>query len=243
MSDGKQIVQRHQSAAFQQAYVMRERLANSDAVLARRFERRINFRHAFVQPKRPEQIVMAQEQMRVFVKDAIERFRAVPGNGERDQVFIAAAMKERRQIRRLALIQRKKWFHGWVSGKCHHDNWRRGDGLCARQQRIGLAELFQTPSNSRDLLRGAATIDVEMGGARLEPVFLGQWKRLSAYERGKRDSKRNQKKAKAPAHIQGKNGLCCFSSPTVVSGPCPGQSIVSSGNVRIWSRLFRNASA
>src|SRR3982751_5684081 len=39
-----------------------------------------------------------------------------------------------------------------------------------------------------------------------------------------------------------KNGLCSFSSPTVVIGPCPGQIIVSSGNVRIFSRLFRNAS-
>src|ERR1700741_2698292 len=39
-----------------------------------------------------------------------------------------------------------------------------------------------------------------------------------------------------------KNGLCTFSSPTVVIGPCPGQMMVSSGNVRIFSRLFRNAS-
>src|SRR5205823_14385828 len=39
-----------------------------------------------------------------------------------------------------------------------------------------------------------------------------------------------------------KNGLCCFSSPTVVIGPCPGEMIVSSGNVRIFSRLFCKAS-
>src|SRR5437660_7871061 len=39
-----------------------------------------------------------------------------------------------------------------------------------------------------------------------------------------------------------KNGLCRFSSPTAVIGPCPGQMIVSSGNVRIFSRLFRKAS-
>ena len=39
-----------------------------------------------------------------------------------------------------------------------------------------------------------------------------------------------------------KNGLCTFSSPTVVIGPCPGQIMVLSGNVRILSRLFRNAS-
>src|ERR1043166_7080786 len=42
--------------------------------------------------------------------------------------------------------------------------------------------------------------------------------------------------------LPAKNGLCTFSSPTVVIGPCPGQMIVSSGNVRIFSRLFRNAS-
>jgi len=40
-----------------------------------------------------------------------------------------------------------------------------------------------------------------------------------------------------------KNGLCAFSSPTVVIGPCPGQMIVSSGSVRIFSRLFCSASS
>src|SRR5262249_61283546 len=39
-----------------------------------------------------------------------------------------------------------------------------------------------------------------------------------------------------------KNGLCCFSSPTVVTGPCPGQMMVSSRNVRIFSRLSCKAS-
>src|SRR6266496_6573280 len=39
-----------------------------------------------------------------------------------------------------------------------------------------------------------------------------------------------------------KNGLCSFSSPTVVIGPCPGQMIVSSDSVRIFSTLFCNAS-
>src|SRR5437867_8878690 len=42
--------------------------------------------------------------------------------------------------------------------------------------------------------------------------------------------------------LPAKNGLCCFSSPTVVIGPCPGQMIVSLGNVSIFSRLFRKAS-
>ena len=35
-----------------------------------------------------------------------------------------------------------------------------------------------------------------------------------------------------------KNGLCSFSSPTVVIGPCPGQMIVSLGNVRIFSTII-----
>ena len=42
--------------------------------------------------------------------------------------------------------------------------------------------------------------------------------------------------------LPAKNGLCCFSSPTVVIGPCPGQMIVSFGNVRIFSTLLRSAS-
>src|SRR5882724_2805743 len=42
--------------------------------------------------------------------------------------------------------------------------------------------------------------------------------------------------------LPAKNGLCSFSSPTVVIGPCPGQMIVSSDSVRIFSRLFCSAS-
>src|SRR6476619_7442091 len=42
--------------------------------------------------------------------------------------------------------------------------------------------------------------------------------------------------------LPAKNGLCCFSSPTVVIGPCPGQMMVSSGDVRIFSTLFCKAS-
>src|SRR6478736_10554791 len=42
--------------------------------------------------------------------------------------------------------------------------------------------------------------------------------------------------------LPAKNALCCFSSATVVIGPWPGQMIVSSGNVRIFSRLFCKAS-
>src|SRR3954463_657578 len=44
------------------------------------------------------------------------------------------------------------------------------------------------------------------------------------------------------SNFAAKNGLCRFSSPTVVIGPCPGQMIVSFGNVRILSRLFCKAS-
>ena len=35
-----------------------------------------------------------------------------------------------------------------------------------------------------------------------------------------------------------KNGLCSFSSATVVNGPCPGQISVSAGNEKICSRTF-----
>src|SRR4029078_269006 len=44
------------------------------------------------------------------------------------------------------------------------------------------------------------------------------------------------------SNFAAKNGLCCFSSTTVVMGPCPGQIIVSPGKVRIFSRLFFKAS-
>src|SRR5258705_13383456 len=42
--------------------------------------------------------------------------------------------------------------------------------------------------------------------------------------------------------LPAKNGLCCFSSPTVVIGPWPGPIMVSFGKVRIFSRLFCKAS-
>src|SRR6476469_2458289 len=42
--------------------------------------------------------------------------------------------------------------------------------------------------------------------------------------------------------LPAKNGLCCFSSATVVIGPCPGQMMVSSDKVRIFSMLFCKAS-
>src|SRR5690554_4446594 len=45
------------------------------------------------------------------------------------------------------------------------------------------------------------------------------------------------------ANSAAKKGLCRFSSPTEVSGPWPGQITVSSGRVRIFSRLFLQASA
>ena len=41
---------------------------------------------------------------------------------------------------------------------------------------------------------------------------------------------------------QRRTGCARFSSPTVVIGPCPGQMMVSSGKVRIFSRLFCKAS-
>src|SRR2546425_872766 len=56
------------------------------------------------------------------------------------------------------------------------------------------------------------------------------------------NSQHSDEDSRPDSHHAVKNGLCAFSSPTVVSGPCPGHRIVSSGNVRICSRLFRNAS-
>lgn len=46
-----------------------------------------------------------------------------------------------------------------------------------------------------------------------------------------------------PEAGQAKKGLFRFSSPTVVSGPWPGQTTVSSLRVMIWERLVPSASA
>ena len=40
--------------------------------------------------------------------------------------------------------------------------------------------------------------------------------------------------------IHWKNGLYCFSLITVVSGPCPGKTVVFSGNVKIFVLIACN---
>src|SRR5659263_657923 len=46
-----------------------------------------------------------------------------------------------------------------------------------------------------------------------------------------------------PASSPVKNGFPRISSPTVVTGPCPGKRMVSPGNVKIFSRTERSSSS
>ena len=64
----------HGSLRFQ---VMRDWPADADAVAAGRFESGIDFGHALLEPQRPEELVMAQQQMGVFVENAVQRARAL----------------------------------------------------------------------------------------------------------------------------------------------------------------------
>src|ERR1043165_10056043 len=93
------------------------RLANSNAVSTLSFKGGIDIRHSFSGPQRPEQIIVSQQQMRVFVEDAVERICAKFGKMETDQIFVAAPMEECREISGFSLIERKKWSTGLCGGK------------------------------------------------------------------------------------------------------------------------------
>lgn len=114
-----------------------------------------------------------------------------------------------------------------------------------------------------DLVRAAGFLRSEL---RRPLVLLGDGTRLRHRLRGVRAEKSGQRQEREAAtqdrHTrnvfngsarasdifagtrwdQAKNGLCTFCSPTVVSGPWPGQMTVSSLNVRISARFVASAS-
>src|SRR6266478_4558785 len=67
------------------------------------------------------------------------------------------------------MIQREIRLEGLLAGKNHHDNRRRSHSLRPRQQRIGLAELFEPFDKTRHLLRITATVGPEMRRLYLKP--------------------------------------------------------------------------
>ena len=119
-------------------------------------------------------VVMPEQQVGVFVEDdlhACER-RVGARQAEHDQVFVTAALEEGRQIGGLAIVKRQEWLQRFMVGKSHHHNRRRCHRLRPGQQGEGLAKLFQPPGQLVNILGRAATVDVEMRGARLQPAPL-----------------------------------------------------------------------
>ena len=140
--------------------------------------------------------------MRVFVKDDrhVHPGSARVRQGEHDEIFVVAVLEEAGEVFGLAVVERQERFHRLVVGKSHHHNRRRSDRLRAGQKRIGFAKLLQLPGDLVDLLRRAATVDVEMRGARLEP--------LPAHERSvsrigccRRRNSRRQQRGESPKQL------------------------------------------
>ena len=128
----------------------------------------------------------------------------MPGRREHDQVFVAAALEEGRQIGGLALIKRQERLHCFVVGESHHHNRRGGHRLRSGHEGVSLAKLLQARGKFVNVPGRAATVDVEMRGARLEPLPLHQRKviRLGGGGAKPRFQKHGQKQATNHKQIQ-----------------------------------------
>src|SRR5260370_39618584 len=114
--------------------------------------------------------------MSVFMKNGFQR--NVLQQRKHNQVFIAATLEKCRQVRGPPMIEREVRLEGLLAGKNHHDNRRRSHSLRPRQQRIGLAELFEPFDKTRHLLRITATVGPEMRRLYLKPSLLQERLRL-----------------------------------------------------------------
>ena len=170
---GKQLGQRHELFLRQQPQVMLDGAADAD-LGAGGFEGGINLGHSLLEPERPELVVTPEQQMGVLVEDDLHfgESRVGARQGEHNQVFVAAAIEEGRQVCGLAPVKRQEWLQRFLIGKSQHHNRRRRHRLCPGQQGVGLAKLLQPPGKFVNILRRAATVDVEMRGARLQPAPL-----------------------------------------------------------------------
>src|SRR5438034_703263 len=115
--------------------------AQSQRMSATNLEGAIDLRHAFLKPQRPEGVVVPEQQVRVFMKDRLQRYRL--DQREHDQVFVAAVMEESGEIGRFAIAKGTERADRARIGKGENNNGHRSDGLCAGEQRVGLAELFE----------------------------------------------------------------------------------------------------
>jgi hypothetical protein len=109
----------------QQTQMMFNRPGDFDLVSGR-LESGINLRHTFLEPERPDLIVMPEQQMRIFVINDIHVYKIRIGarQCQHDQVLVAAANEKTGEIGGFALIERQKWLHGFVIGKSHYDGGR-----------------------------------------------------------------------------------------------------------------------
>src|SRR5438067_488563 len=97
--------------------------AQAQRMSARDFEGAIDFSHAFLEPQRPEGVIVPEQQVRVFVKDRLERYRF--DQGEHDQVFVAATMEESGEVGWFAIAKGTERAHRGSIRKGENNNGHR----------------------------------------------------------------------------------------------------------------------
>ena len=187
---------------LQKAHMTVNRLADARVITAVNLEGGVDLGHSLSEPHWPIGQVMPQQQVSVFVEDNLERARFETGQGKHYQVLVAAAAEERREVGRLALVERQKRSHRGLIGKGHDDDRRRGDRLRPRQPGIGVAKLLEPHGEPGDLLRGTAAKDLEIGGAGFEPMPLRQRvaARLARRRHGRQSQQRGEEPKRVPKH-------------------------------------------
>src|SRR6185369_2351388 len=116
--------------------------------------------------------------MGVFVKNRLQRIRAVFCQRKHDEVLVAPAMKKARKINRLSLIKRHETLERFMVRQSDHLNGWRGHGLSSRQGFVGHSELLEPRSKPCDFLSQATAIGLKMGRPRREPMTANQGRQL-----------------------------------------------------------------
>ena len=229
---------------LQEAQVALNRLADARAIAAVNLESGVDLGHPFGQPQWPVGLIMPQQQVGVFVKNDLEGAGLETGQRQHHQVLVAAAAEERRQVGRLALVERQKRLHGGWIGKGHDDDRRRRHRLRSGQPGVSVAKLLEPHGEPGDLLRGAATKDMEIGSAGFEPVPLRQRiiTRL-AWGRRRQSQQRGGNPKRVPKHTvqdsKASESACHHGSCDGGEPPQPGRGGFRAGPVLAGGELRR----
>jgi len=211
VGDFKEFVQGHELFSREGLQVAIDGTRDFDVVAAGN-ESGINLGHAFLEPERPDFVVVAKEEMGVFMEDDVHVWRIGIGQREDDEVFVAAAREEASEISGLALIEGQERNHVVVIGKRQDDNGRGGGRIFSGEHGVGALKLFEAAHEAIGVGHVAATENVEMGAADDEPGALLKWRGRGVFCLGEGGiAKQNGKGKQQTAHLYNLNA-------TAVSG-------------------------